>query len=51
MNLEPETLPAAHASMSLYYVQKLLYHLNKDAATRQRFAQERGALLAEYALT
>ena len=37
--------------MSLYYVQKLLYHLNKDAATRQRFAQERGALLAEYALT
>jgi len=37
--------------MSLYSVQKLLYHLNKDAATRERFARERDALLAEYALT
>ena len=37
--------------MSLYYVQKLLYRLNKDAATRQRFVQERDAVLAEYALT
>jgi hypothetical protein len=37
--------------MSLYGVQKLLYHLNKDAATRERFAQGRDALLAEYALT
>jgi len=37
--------------MSLYSVQKLLFQLNKDAATRQRFAQERDALLAEYAVT
>jgi hypothetical protein len=37
--------------MSLYHVQKLLYHLNKDAATRARFNSERTALLAEYALT
>lgn len=37
--------------MSLYGVQKLLYHLNKDAATRLRFAQEHDALLAEYVLT
>jgi hypothetical protein len=37
--------------MSLYHVQKLLYHLNKDAATRARFNSERTSLLAEYALT
>jgi len=37
--------------MSLYSVQKLLYQLNKDAATRERYATERDALLAEYALT
>jgi hypothetical protein len=37
--------------MSLYGVQKLLYHLNNDTATRERFAQEREALHAEYALT
>ena len=33
--------------MSLYHVQKLLYHLNKDAATRARFNSERTVLLAE----
>jgi hypothetical protein len=37
--------------MSLYSVQKLLYRLNKDAATRERYATERAALLAECALT
>ena len=37
--------------MSLYTVQKVLFHLNKDAATRARFNSERTALLAEYALT
>lgn len=37
--------------MSLYQVQKVLYRLNNDAATRQRYAQERDAVLAEYALT
>jgi len=37
--------------MSLYTVQKVLFHLNTDAATRARFNSERTALLAEYALT
>ncbi len=37
--------------MSLYNVQKLLFRLNKDAATRARFKSERDALLADYALT
>ena len=37
--------------MSLYTVQKLLFQLTNDAATRKRYAAERDALLAEYALT
>jgi hypothetical protein len=37
--------------MSLYSVQKVLFHLNKDAAARARFKSDRDALLAEYALT
>ena len=37
--------------MSLYAVQKVLFQLNNDAATRTRFAADRDALLAEYALT
>ena len=37
--------------MSLYAVQKLLFQLNNEVATRKRFAAERDALLAEYALT
>lgn len=37
--------------MSLYGVQKVLFLLNNDAATRKRFEHERDALLAEYALT
>jgi hypothetical protein len=37
--------------VSLYTVQKLLFHLNNDTAARQRFAQERDVLLAEYVLT
>jgi len=37
--------------MSLYTVQKVLFHLNTDAATPARFNSERTALLAEYALT
>ena len=35
--------------MSLYQVQKLIYQLNRDPRTQQRYAQEREALLAEYA--
>jgi hypothetical protein len=37
--------------MSLYYVQKLLYQLNRDALVRKRFETNRGELLAEYSLT
>ena len=36
--------------MSLYYVQKLLYQLNRDPAVRRRFDAEREALLTEYEL-
>ena len=37
--------------MSLYYVQKLLYQLNRDAAVRKRFDADKAALLDEYELT
>jgi hypothetical protein len=37
--------------MSLYYVQKLLYQLNRDAGVRKRFEADRKALLDEYELT
>lgn len=36
--------------MSLYYVQKLLYQLNRDDHVRRRFETDREALLAEYDL-
>ena len=37
--------------MSLYQVQKLIYQLNRDPRTQQRYASERDAVLAEYELT
>jgi len=37
--------------VSLYYVQKLLYQLNRDPAVRKRFDAGRPALLDEYELT
>ena len=37
--------------MSLYYVQKLLYQLNRDANVRARFDDDPGSLLREYPLT
>jgi hypothetical protein len=37
--------------MSLYQVQKLIYQLNRDPRTRERYADERDAVLAEYELT
>ena len=37
--------------MSLYYVQKLLYQLNRDPAVRRRFSDDRAELLDEYELT
>ena len=37
--------------MSLYAVQKVLFKMNKDAATRARYKSDRDALLAEYTLT
>jgi hypothetical protein len=37
--------------MSLYYVQKLLFELNRDPDVRRRFAESRDELLARYELT
>ncbi len=37
--------------MSLYYVQKLMYQLNRDASVRKRFDADRASLLADYELT
>ena len=37
--------------MSLYQVQKLIYQLNRDPRTRERYERERDAVLAEYEFT
>jgi hypothetical protein len=37
--------------MSLYYVQKLLYQLNRDPGVRKRFENDRTMLLDDYELT
>lgn len=37
--------------MSLYAMQKFLYHLNRDARVQMRFKTEQDALLDEYPLT
>jgi hypothetical protein len=37
--------------MSLYYVQKLMYELNRDEHIRTRFETDQDALLREYVLT
>ena len=37
--------------MSLYGMQKFLYHLNRDARVQARFKDEQAALLDEYPLT
>jgi len=37
--------------MSLYYVQKLLYQLNRDPSVRKRFDDDRNRLLDDYELT
>ena len=37
--------------MSLYYVQKLLYELNRDPQVRSRFESEPDTVLADYELT
>ncbi len=37
--------------MSLYYVQKLLYELNRDPALRERFTADRETVLAGYELS
>ena len=38
-------------SVSLYQVQKLLFHVNRDPQVRDRFLTDRAALVEEYALT
>jgi hypothetical protein len=37
--------------MSLYYLQKLLYNLNRDPLVQKRFKADLDGLIAEYALT
>jgi len=37
--------------MSLYQVQKLIYQLNRDPRTRERYVDERDAVLGDYDLT
>ena len=37
--------------MSLYQVQKLIYQLNRDPRMRQRYVEQRDAVLREYDLT
>jgi hypothetical protein len=37
--------------VSLYQVQKLLFHVNRDRRVEARFLADRSALVAEYALT
>ena len=37
--------------MSLYYVQKLMYQLNRDPKVRERFEKDQEAVLEEYELT
>lgn len=37
--------------MSLYYVQKLIYQLNRDPEVRKRFEQDLEGQLAQYELT
>ena len=37
--------------MSLYGMQKFLYHLNRDPQVQRRYRNDRPALLDEYALT
>lgn len=37
--------------MSLYYVQKLLYQLNRDPQVRSRFESDPDSVLADYELT
>ena len=38
------------AGLSLYYVQKLMYQLNRDAHVRDRFQSDRESVLGEYNL-
>jgi hypothetical protein len=39
------------STMSLYYLQKLLYNLNRDPALQARFKTDRVAVLADYDLS
>jgi hypothetical protein len=37
--------------MSLYQLQKLIYHVNRDAAQRERYRADPGAFIKSYELT
>lgn len=49
--VQGEGRPVSFAGMSLYYVQKLLYRLNRDAELRRRFAADAEAVLGGYELS
>ena len=40
MSFAPKAKIFEHVAMSLYYVQKLLYQLNRDARIRQQFEED-----------
>lgn len=37
--------------MSLYQLQKLIYHVNRDAAQRERYRQDRAGFIKSYELS
>ncbi|HLN83529.1 MAG TPA: hypothetical protein VK355_07935 [Candidatus Binatia bacterium] len=37
--------------MSLYHLQKFIYHVNRDAAQRERYRQDPAAFVKNYELT
>ena len=37
--------------MSLYQLQKLIYHVNRDPAQRERYRQDAAAFISSYELT
>ena len=51
MSFAPKAKIFEHVAMSLYYVQKLLYQLNRDARIRQQFEEDFNGLIAEFDLS
>ena len=51
MSFAPKAKIFEHVTMSLYYVQKLLYQLNRDARIRLQFAEDFNGLIADFDLS